>query len=180
MVSRRFSPSTQNQIEDCPFRGVGTCWILLGIVMRRTCFLSQVVCKPIPCSGVPYKVVRCLHRWRTSFSLYHSIALQARRSKLNTDTVAVAKPHSLVLKSAQETRRPLFSSDTPKRMAGAAPGSIPDAEGINRFKELFSGAMPKEEIGALSFLKVGKVLMKLWFISTCASKPHFGMHSFLV
>jgi hypothetical protein len=141
----------------------------LRSVMRHTCFYSEPIWKSaFGSDGLP-KGLCWQTRLRSEIRFCYSIALRGRRSYSYTGALSVAKPIGSAWKPILGTSKSLTSSDTFKGMADAAPPSQAASEGVKKFKQLFAGAMPKEEIAALSFLKVRLFRGALWWLPTTST-----------
>lgn len=120
----------------------------------RTCLYNEFLARQFPkgSGSAPRSSVLLKHSISNP-RLFFRTTLQSRRTSLLIIPLAVAKP---TLNASQQYRevRSLFTGEQGRVMAQAAPSTQADTENINRFRQLFAGAMPKEEVGALSFLAV--------------------------
>lgn len=121
--------------------------------MRRTCFYNEFARQFPKGSGSAPRSLELYERSRSHLRLFFGITLQSRRNSFFLTPFAVAKP-TLKASELYSKVRSVLTGEPEKVMAQAEPSKHADAEGLNRFRQLFAGAMPKEEVGALSFLKV--------------------------
>lgn len=90
-------------------------------------------------------------------------AYKVQRARVQNSILSVARPTLGATLAAKEDKSGQLSQVASLGMAGVSSGSGQDVRTGNRVKGLFAGAMPKEEIGALRFLKVGvEVLSGRW------------------
>jgi hypothetical protein len=82
-------------------------------------------------------------------------AFKVKRARVQNSVLSIARPTLGASSSAKGDKSGELYRSASLGMAGVSSGQGQDVKAGNRVKGLFAGAMPKEEIGALRFLKVG-------------------------